>query len=386
MKALDRLRWRVVKFGLCLGGFSLSFLYLNVFEEYLHIKQWEHILGYTSIIIPDTLIYAAVINPDDPFLSVINCGIKNSLGPSMLWYLSNFNWYAVTVINWFFILGIVIYMEKIAVHYGLNKLSTQLMVVLFLILPATIYYSIGALKELPMMFLLLFFLHGRLSRSKFQMIFAAVFLVLFRYQLIVILLLVSMLSFKNKLQLVFGTLLVLFVASVYPLMSGIDILSTEATTLYREQYGIPGSLGEYIENIRGNYFIISVIGVLVRTAQSIFEPIITYMRQLSFHEGSSLSVFSVVQVFTILIILPYFLLFFKKVQKFFRLGSNVDPDIQYIYTLLVLSLVLIGGFSFIHHRYLYPFFPLIMIASLIPSNSIIIKKSRTTSLRSGANL
>jgi hypothetical protein len=68
--------------------------------------------------------------------------------------------------------------------------------------------------------------------------------------------------------------------------------------------------------------------------------------------------------------IPFTWLFLKKIIFIIKKGRLIDKNIQTLYFLLLSLIILIGGFSFIHHRYLYPLFPLIIIASLIPKSNM----------------
>ena len=85
-----------------------------------------------------------------------------------------------------------------------------------------------------------------------------------------------------------------------------------------------------------------------------------------FYEEGMFSIFRFVQVSTILIMMPYIYKTVFKMINLYRLDGYLHNSINALYVIILLSFFLVGGFSFIHHRYLVPFFPLIMIAAIIP--------------------
>ncbi len=297
MKLLDTSAWRTLALLSILTILVGSWSYVSVFHTYLVNDEWEDILGMTRVVIPDTFLYAAIVDPNDIYTSIIVSGVKNALGPSLLWYLVGFDWYIMSLLNALFIYLIILYFEKLARIYHLSKAASRWSVLLLVFLPATLYYSVGALKELPMILLLLMTVYYYVSKSYAHAITAALLLVLFRYQLIVILTFVALLGAFRRDVSRRALVGVLLVAAIYPALTDLQIISQAATESYRELYGNEKSAGAMVENIRDNVYAASLVAVIFRTVQSFSDPIITFVVRGSFYEGDSVSVFGVVEFF-----------------------------------------------------------------------------------------
>lgn len=157
----------------------------------------------------------------------------------------------------------------------------------------------------------------------------------------------------------------------YPMMMHLDIMSMSATELFREEAGGTTGIGSIVENIRNNVYIFSFFAILIRAVQTFFEPILSFVRTFSLFEDGDFALYQFQQLITNFVMIPYFLLFFKKLFFIFKKRSLIDKNIQTLFLLLFSLIILIGGFSFIHNRYLYPLFPLLIMASLIPKSSMI---------------
>ena len=340
--------------------------YTYLFHDYLVESEWQNVFGLTRIVIPDTFLYAYLVDIDDFYTSVVLSGVKNSLGPSTLWYIAGFNWYVMCFINVLFIWAIVIYLEKLASAYGIRKPDIQWAILLFIFVPGTLYYSIGALKELPMMLLLLMSLYYYNRQAYLAALLSALLLVAFRYQLAIILIFVAVLPLVPRNRFRWAMYAMLMLAAIYPALEGFQVLEKETTETYREESGTEASLGGGAETIRNNLYVLSAVGVALRTAQSFLEPVLTIARDMSVAEDGFVSIFAIVQLATNVAFIPFALGFLLKLPRVWRGGDRVPPEVQSLYALVVISFILVGGFSFIHHRYLYPFFPILIIAALIP--------------------
>lgn len=375
MRPFSDFSWRVVRAIAITTVLAASLFYVFALHAYLENNEWEHVSGLTRIIIPDTFLYAALVDEDDLVNSMFFSGVKNSIGPSTIWYIAGFNWYAVSLINVIFLYLITVYIEKNCQFYGVNKTAMRWSVLLFIASPATVFYSVGALKEFPMMLSILMALYYFNKKARGLAIFAALMLVILRYQMIVILLLVAVFSgFKNKI-LSRIVVLLLAAAAAYPALEGLGFLAPGATEFFREEYGQQGGLGTVVEYVRSNVFVVSAFAVLIRTMQSFFEPILTVLGRGSFFVDGSFSVFDFVQFFTLLMFLPFFWWFLSESIFILRHGRRISKEVQVLYGLIVASFILVGGFSFIHHRYLYPFFPLLLIAGLIPRTRLSLQNT-----------
>jgi hypothetical protein len=364
MLGLSNANFKLIGVSIWAIGLITTLLYSNFFIDYLVVNEWLNVSGYTRIIIPDTFLYLSILDGNS-LVSLLNIGIKNTIGPSLLWYLTDGNWYLMIFLNWLMIGLIAIYIVKISNIYSISTTQIQVAALLFLLSPTCAYYSVGALKEIPTTLLLLIYVRGILTGSKWSVIVSSILLILFRYQLAVVIGLIYILALRKKTILRNSIIIMLLLIAIYPFLQGNNLLSSEATLSYRETYGVQGSIGSYIELLRNNYPVLSIVGVLIRVLQTILEPILTLLRS-GFYEDESLSVYAVAHVTGFFLVIGYIYMYLKKLFYMIRRPGKVNSDISFLYTLLFIFLVLIGGFSFIHQRYIIPLFPLIMIAAMIP--------------------
>jgi hypothetical protein len=353
--------------------------YISFFYDYLSDEDWLYVEQYARILVPDTFLYKS-ISDQEGLLGVIGGSeVKNSLGPALIWWFSGSSWYAVACFNAILVLLIIILMEKLGASMGVGRKNVRMAALIFVFAPSSILYSVGALKELPNALLLLALAYSLVNRKIFMFVVVSFVLILFRYQLIFpIVFIVLLLMFSRKSIYVKVVASVLFLGMIYPFLSSIDVLSYDVSIRYREQYG-GGGLGGYFESLRNEVPILSVVGVLVRTFQSMFEPIISFVFRGSLLESGLLSMYGLAQLVTNIIVFPFIMVFVWKSMRMLLFWQRVNVRMQIIYSFCVLLVVLIGGFSFIHHRYLYPVLPLMIVCSLIPMTRRVAHKMGETS-------
>lgn len=370
MRTPNDFLWGVVRVGAITAVLAVCLLYVFTLHEHLENAEWEHVAGLTRILIPDTFMYAAIVEENDFTTSVLFSGIKNSIGPSAIWYLTGFNWYAVSFFNVAILYFVTVYIEKNCRFYGVADTAIRRSTLIFVATPAVAFYSVGALKELPMMLLILMALYYYNRKAWGWAVLAASMLVVFRYQMIIILFFMVILAgFKNK-SLKYILTLLFAAAAAYPALEKLGVLEQGVTLFFRQEYGQQDGFGAVVEYIRSNVFVASAFAILIRAMQSFFEPFLAFLGKGTFLEEGSFSVMDFVQFFTLLMLMPIFWRFMTKFVLVLRHGRRVSKDVQMLFGLIVASLILVGGFSFIHHRYLYPFFPLLLIAALIPRHRL----------------
>ena len=364
MKVSELLSTRVVLTG---GVLFLSYLYLDYFYVYLVNGEWFGLEnGFTRVLVPDTFLYKSVIDVDNVWLSIILSNVKNTIGPSSIWYVAQFDWFIVLFINIVIVWFILVFFEKNLNYYGVSPRVIQYTVLVFALLPSTSFYAIGALKELPTMLLLLMFVYFYNRRRLFILLWVSAALIVFRYQLIVILLGTIAITRFNDRSFRFALFVIVAVSVVYPAITFFGVLEVEATDRFRSWQ--TGTAGAVIENIRNNYYGFSFFAIVARVLQSLFEPLLTFALNSGeyLYEEGAFSIYRFVQISTIIIMIPYIYKTVFKMINMYRMDGYLHHSTNTIYVLTLLSTVLVGGFSFIHHRYLLPFFPLIMIAANIP--------------------
>ncbi len=357
--------WVFIKVFLLCCLTAAGYLYINLFEVSLLNGEWLSVDGFARIIIPDTLVYSGIIDLDNVLASIFFSGVKNTLIPSLIWVLSSFDWYIVFFVNILLIYYIVFYMERLANQYQIPWNKAQLAIVVFLLLPTTIYYAVGALKELPMALLMLAGLnYFNLRKFKVALVIIAL-LVMVRYQLAVVVVLLFIVGRSDK-PMRMAVIIMFSLAAIYPILSNFNILSAGVAEVYRAEFGVPGSIGGVVEGVRNSFYLISAFAIIIRVFQSLFEPLIGVFQDFTFYENNDLSVYRIAHVFSTIMVLPYIYMFMRKLKFIVFAKTNIRRDVQTIFALLFVSLISVGGFSFIHGRYLIPFFPLMIIAGLIP--------------------
>src|SRR6266568_9440881 len=78
-------------FFLSLCAFLLSWSHYVYFSEALSNDEWESVSGFARIVIPDTFLYKDVLDFSDPLTSLVLAGVKNTVGPSLIWYVADGN-------------------------------------------------------------------------------------------------------------------------------------------------------------------------------------------------------------------------------------------------------------------------------------------------------
>ena len=174
----------------------VSWFYLDYFYPYLITGEWLDLdNGFTRIIVPDTFIYERTIDKDNVLMSIIFSSVKNTIGPSLIWFFSGYNWYVVLLLNSIFVWLILLFLEKNLKFYGVNSKKIYSVVVVFSLLPSTTFYMIGSLKELPTMLFLLMILFFANTKKWILLGLAILLLILFRYQFIFVFILILFSSF-----------------------------------------------------------------------------------------------------------------------------------------------------------------------------------------------
>lgn len=340
-----------------------SVTYLNFFHQSLLMKDVENVNGFTRFVIPDTILYAELLDLDNPIDSLLSSGVKNSIGPGFLWAAAGKSWYCMLAINLAITFFIISFFKKICLDVFLTKRLVQTGVLVLLCSPFMIYYQIGALKELPMMLFMLIIVHEWMTRKWSLFFLAVLFLILFRYQMsIVLILTLFFMCFKKNGFRVCLAVLGL-AACLYPALSSISVLSIDATQYYRESNGFQGSFGGWVESVRVDFYGLSLFAVIFRVFQTLFEPIILITGRMSFFEGMSFSVYDFIQFVTAVFYIFFVFRMLLNGLILLRYPKYVSDEIVFLYVFIFTSLFLICGFSFIHHRYSFPFFPLMLIAS-----------------------
>ncbi len=345
--------------------FLLTWSYYSYFSEALNDDLWEDINGFTRIIIPDTFIYRNVVDFSNPFTSIVFAGIKNSIGPSFIWYMTNNQWVFVLFVNAVILYVELMYIAKTAQFFNIPRRKTLSIMILIALLPDTLYYSVGALKEIPTLALMSGFFYHYLKYERIKWLLCVFLLIIFRYQIGFALLLFLLADIFNKRSFRFAFLFLIFISALFPLIQNFGVFYNNTTELFREQNGVGSSLGGGVELIRDKIPVISIFAILIRIIQSIFEPFFYLFRNFTFFEDENLSIINVVLFLSSVFLFSYWLSFLKRIGSLLLHPSFVSRDIMRLYLLCLVVLVPTAGFSFIHHRYLYPITSLIILATIV---------------------
>lgn len=361
-------------FFLSLCAFLFSWAHYVYFSEALNNNEWESVNGFTRIVIPDTFLYKEVLDFSDPLTSVVLAGVKNTVGPSLIWYVTNGKWISVLAINAVLLFLTVLYLARLARLMRIARHGAWALMAIVALLPATIYHSVGALKEIPTLLFLTGFFYHYLKGDRTKWVLFSLACILFRYQLAFLLFAFLVVDRFQRKALLYAFFMLIVLSALYPYI-GLGVFSAGSTESFRDLYGADGSLGGIVESARERIPVLSVFAILFRIIQSIFEPLLTFIRNPSFYENGDISVIRIVYVFSALPMLRYWLLFLKRMVSMLVNPDDTDRNVIRLYTFCLVFIVPIGGFSFIHHRYLYPMTALVLVAAAIRLKSVTFPRS-----------
>jgi hypothetical protein len=358
----------MLPFLLSLLSFTISSSYYLFFEKSIGAGEWTEVQGFTRIIIPDSYMYLNEMNSGGTLVSLLESSVKNTIGPSMIWFIVQNDWILASLFNSFQILFTLLYLSKISKILGIEESEIIAIMIIVALLPATIYHSVGALKEIPSMMLLTGFFYHYLIKDKNTCILYAIIGGIFRSQIVFILIIFWIAdSFQSKLKknsLFIALSILILISAVYPLLK-FDAFTTSSNVLFREESGGGGIIGGFMESVRDSVPIISVIAILFRIVQTVFDPILTLISQRGFIENGNISLMLVFYVSSLLICLPSWFTLYISMRNIVLQQNRadcMDNNIIKLYTLCLAFIYPVGGFSFIHYRYLYPVTALLLIA------------------------
>lgn len=345
-----------------------AILYTKIFYEALISEDWYSVDGFRRIVIPDTFLYKNLLESEASIYLIAFSGIKNSIGPSLIWFLAGMNWYVVVLINALFVYISLKYLVQIGSYFYLHIHPIFIFIILLGVMPTAIYYSIGSLKELPMICSFTGFFYHYLKRQKVLWVTFFLLLVFFRYQIFIPLIIFVVLSKYSRRPLRDSIFLVIFISSIYPYIRSLNIFSLDSILLYREDS--LDTSGALIELIRDEIPGLSSIAILVRVIQSVFEPILIFIKNPTIFEDGGLSIYTASGLPEALVMAPFWILAGIGIMREIVACKEGSRDIQKMYALIVLFAIPVGGFSFIHHRYLFPITGIVMMAGLVTARDM----------------
>ena len=345
-----------------------AILYTKIFYEALISEDWYSVDGFRRIVIPDTFLYKNLLESEASIYLIAFSGIKNSIGPSLIWFLAGMNWYVVVLINAVFVYISLKYLVQIGSYFYLHIHPIFIFIILLGVMPTAIYYSIGSLKELPMICGFTGFFYHYLKRQKVLWVTFFLLLVFFRYQIFIPLIIFVVLGKYSRRPLRVSIFLVIFISSIYPYIRSLNIFSLDSILLYREDS--LDTSGALIELIRDEIPGLSSIAILVRVIQSVFEPILIFIKNPTIFEDGGLSIYTASGLPEALVMAPFWILAGIGIMREIVACKEGSRDIQKMYALIVLFAIPVGGFSFIHHRYLFPITGIVMMAGLVTARDM----------------
>ena len=343
---------------------SYSFIFLYVFGESLENGVWEDVFGFTRIIVSDTLLYLSISEaqsvPEFLLLSVI----KNSIAPSLVWWVFQQNWYLVSVFNAILFFFVLVYTRRLILLLDPAQKSKMYPIAVVLTVVCT-YYSVGSLKEIPTLLGFTAVVYHFLAKQKAQALLWFALLVGFRIQFSYLIPAVYLLSRINKNPFRLTLISIAVVGVFFPLLSWLQVFTFDAVEIFRAGSGESSSIGAVVEHARAHIIGVSLLAIMVRVMQSILEPLVLFLSRLSFLEDGDLQLYHL-HAFIVLMLLmwSWVMIFFKR----FWLIS--DPAGRYasfgtLYSFLAIAVVAMGGMSIISHRYLIPTYALLLVAAKV---------------------
>ena len=350
--------WMIVATG--------SALYVSYFSEELSADDWSGRSGFTHIVLPDTFIYKNLFeDAGNSVEGIAVAGVKNALGPLLTWSTLQFNWHYVAIFNSILVLISLILALRLCVLLRIPRSSALRITIVLGLMPVMIYYCIGATKELPTLLLVTAFVYFYLRGSTLGWIAASALLFVFRYQLLLLVLVFVSIDKVSRHPVRLTGILLLAVSACFPLFATLGILNPETTEFLREES--ESQSGAPIEQIRNSIPIASAIAIVVRVLQSLFvEPISALLLELnSFVAGGDFSIMAFAIGVSSIVSAPYWLrAVYLCIRSILQERQMCSIDANRLYSFILIFLVPVGGFSLIHHRYLFPLTVLIFVASL----------------------
>lgn len=342
---------------------AYALVILGVFGHALANGEWEHLFGFTRIVIPDTLLYLQIAQARSVTEFLLLAAVKNSIAPSLVWFLLYKNWYLVTLFNALCFSLVLVYTRRILLLLDPEQRRKFPSIAVVLTIACS-YYAVGSLKEIPTLLGLTAFVYCFLTQQRARAVLWFAFLLAFRFQF-AYLVLGAYLATKLRRNPFRMTLLTLAViGAIFPLVSLLQVFTPGALSNLRLA-AAGNSVGSLVEYVRSHMLGLSLIAILIRIGQSILEPLVLLVRTRSFYEAGSLSLF---HVHSMLILVVTFAAWMRACfGRFYRMASvrGRETDFGILYSFLAIATFAIGGTGLISQRFLFPVLALLLIVARV---------------------
>ena len=197
------------------------------------------------------------------------------------------------------------------------------------------YYSVGALKEIPTLLGFTAFVYCFLKKQRTRALMWFTFLTVFRFQFAYVIPALYALSKvrRNPLRLTFVGLAI--VGALFPLISFLGVFTPDALGRYRVGQN-PDSLGAQVEFVRGNIFGLSLVAILIRALYQLHAALVL-----------------------LLMVRTWIVMLFKR----FRLTSDTYASFGILCSFVAVAVFTTGGAGLISHRFLVPVYGLMLVAA-----------------------
>jgi hypothetical protein len=223
------------------------------------------------------------------------------------------------------------------------------------------------LKEIPSLLFLTGFFYSYVTGKRISWILYVLLGTVFRIQFLMVITIFLVADRFRFHSLRVALYMLIAVSAAYPILH-LDVFASESAALFREESVSGNSFGAFVEFVRQSFPIASFFAILVRIFQSIFEPALTVISARSLLEEGNISVILSTYLVSEIICLPFWLSLPKKIFDYAIYPFKTDIMSIRLYTLCLAFIYPVAGFSFIHHRYLYPVLGLLLLSGSMPKD------------------
>jgi hypothetical protein len=336
--------------ALCYTSFFSDILLLNTSESFY----------FFGVVQSDTFVFKQIF--DESLLQeYLDAGVMNILMPVMLWSFLSGDWYLATSLNVLLLFITSLYATKISNLFGFSIGFKFLIFIAFL--PETFIYTLGILKEIPSLLLFTMSAYYFLNSRWLYFLLSVFLLLLFRYQFAACFILFFCCYFIfGRYAIRMMLILFIFLSSIYPLMiNNISAFNLSSYLYYMDLSGGSG-IGESISFVQFNYYILSSFATIIKFFQMMVEP----WPFPSIISDYKINVIALFYTISAIIFFPIWYKYFRFLICAFLYPKSYSRRAHALLCLSFSFIFMISFNSFVHHRYLFPGFVLILLVAHIP--------------------